>query len=240
MDTSMLEDLGLSKNEVIVFISLLKSGESKAGQVIANTKLQSSAVYNAINSLIERGLISYIKKSQVKYYKAAEPETILDYIDTKKREYEGLLPELRALQKRSAEEGVEFFKSYKGIKTLMFELFKDAKKGDIYRFFSVEDPDEYKIASEKVFRAVKQLRKEKKITSKGIYSEKTRKLVKATSITKKRFFNFPLPPNTHIFKDKVGIINWKGDEPSGILIRSEDISASYNGFFEHMWEKAKE
>ena len=240
MDTSMLEDLGLSKNEISIFISLLKLGESKAGEIITLTKLQSSAVYNAINSLIERGLVSYIKKSQVKYYRAAEPETMLDYIDTKKREYEGMLPELKALQKKSSEEGVEFFKSYKGIKTLMFELLKDSSKGDIYRFFSVEDPEEYKKAVEMVFRAAKQIRKEKKIFSKGLYSGKTRHIVKASSITKKRFLNFSMPPNTHIFRDKVAIIDWKGNEPVGILIHSQDMADSYAKFFEHMWEKAKE
>lgn len=236
----MLEDLGLSKNEVTVFISLLKSGEAKAGEIITSTKLQSSAIYNAINSLIERGLVSYIKKSQIKYYRAAEPETMLDYINTKKREYELMLPELKSLQKRSSEEGVEFFKSYKGVKTLMFELLKDSKKGEIYRFFSIEEPEEYKKAVERVFRAEKQLRVEKKIITKGLFSEKTRKIVRASSVTKKRFLNFPMPPNTCIFRDKLAIVSWKEEEPSGILIHSEDMADSYTRFFEHMWEKAKE
>jgi sugar-specific transcriptional regulator TrmB len=240
MDITILEDLGLSKNEIAVFISLLKSGESKAGEIISSTKLQSSAVYNAINSLIERGLVSYIKKSQIKYYRAAEPEVMLEYINTKKREYEKMLPELKALQSRETGEGVEFFKSYKGIKTLLFELLKDAKKGDIYRFFSIEDSEEYKKAVERVFRSEKQLRLEKKIMSKGIFSEKIRNIVKASSITKKRFLNFPMPPNTSIFRDKVAIVNWKGDEPSGILIHSQEIADSYAKFFEHMWEKARE
>jgi sugar-specific transcriptional regulator TrmB len=240
MDTSVLEDIGLSKNEISVFVKLLELGESKAGEIITKTGLQSSAVYNSINVLIEKGLISYIKKSQVKYYKAAEPETILDYIEKKKSEYLRLLPELKSRQTKNEEESVEFYNSFKGIKTIMSELEKDAKKGDVLRFFSIEDPEEYKIAMDKVFKAEKQLRKEKKLISKGIYHEKTRYMIKASSISKHRFVNFPMPPNTQILGDKVAIISWKGEEPSGILIKSKNIAKSYIDFFEHMWEKARE
>ena len=111
MDTSALEDIGLSSTEIKIFITILQLGETKAGKIIEKSKLQSSSVYNAINSLINRGLVSYIKKGKIKFYKSANPETILDYIDLKKREFLKLLPELKAKQKRIVEEGVEFFKS---------------------------------------------------------------------------------------------------------------------------------
>jgi len=238
MDTSILEGLGLSNLEIKIFVRLLELGESKAGKIIKEVGLQSSSVYNAINSLMKKGLISYIKKGQIKFYKAADPEAILGYIDTKKREYLKILPELKEKQKKAEEEGVEFYKSFRGIKTITFELLKNAKKGDVYRFFSVENIDEYKLATERVFGAEKQLRKEKKIITKGIFHESARELAKRNSITQKRFLNYPMPPNTLIFGDKVAIISWKG-EPSGILISSKDIARTYVEFFEHMWEIAK-
>lgn len=238
MDTSILEDIGLSPTEIKVIIILLELGESKAGKIIEKTKLQSSSVYNAINHLIERGLISYIKKSQIKYYKAANPEAILDYIELKKREFLKLLPELKARQKIQQEEGVEFFKSYKGIKTLMSELLKDARKGDIYRTFSIQYIEQYEKSREKVFKAIKKLMKEKKIIAKGIFHESTRYKPTKTSLMQKRYINFPMPPNTMIINDKVAIISWN-EEPSGILIHSSDIASIYKNFFDHMWKIAK-
>ena len=104
MDTDVLENIGLSQTEVKVFLSLLKSGESKAGGVIKKSGLHSSSVYNAINSLIKKGLVSYVKESQIKYYRAADPEVIFDYIDIKKREYEKILPDLKAYQQQKKEE----------------------------------------------------------------------------------------------------------------------------------------
>jgi HTH-type transcriptional regulator, sugar sensing transcriptional regulator len=238
MDTSALEDIGLSKIEIKIFLVILELGESKAGKIIEKSKLQSSSVYNAVNSLIDRGLVSYIKKSQVKFYKAANPESILNYLDLKKMEFLKLLPELKAKQTEKLEEGVEFYKSYKGVKTAILEVLKNSKKGDIYRTFSVEDPDEYEKSREKVFRAIKQIAKNKKIIMRGIFHEKTRYKPNKSSIIKKKYVDFSLPPNTIILNNKVVIISWK-EEPSGILIHSKDIAKKYAEFFDQIWKIAK-
>jgi sugar-specific transcriptional regulator TrmB len=235
MDSSVLEGIGLSKNEITVFLKMLNVGESKAGHIISKTGLQSSAVYNAINSLISKGLVSYIKKGNVKYYKAANPETIVNYLDNKKEEYLKVLPELQGLVSETIE-NVEFYKSYRGIKTLIAELLNGAKKNNIYRFFSIEDEKEYRLAAEKVYKLQKPIRNQMKIKTKGIYSEKTRKITRGGSITFKRYLSAPLPPNTQMLNNKVAIISWKGEQPSGILIRSKDIYETYVNFFEHMWE----
>lgn len=66
MDITVLEDIGLSKSEVKVFVTILELGESKAGKIIEASNLQSSSVYNSINSLINKGFVSYIKKGQGK------------------------------------------------------------------------------------------------------------------------------------------------------------------------------
>ena len=56
---------------------------------------------------------------------------------------------------------------------------------------------------------------------------------------KKRYFSTPLPPNMSMVKDKVAIISWHEEEPSGILIHSKDIAEKYSEFFDHMWKIAK-
>lgn len=238
MDTSALEDIGLSVTEIKIFITVLELGESKAGKIIEKSNLQSSSVYNAINSLIAKGFVSYIKSSQVKYYKAADPESILDFIELKKREYLKLLPELKARQGQKQTDNVEFFKGYKGISTIMSELLKDAKKDDVYRTIFAEDPDLYKAAREKVFRKTKQLIKEKRIVAKGIFHKDNKIKPTKTSIMRKRYLDMPMPPNTMLINDKVAIISWK-NEPSGILIHSKNMAGIYIKFFEHMWKMAK-
>jgi sugar-specific transcriptional regulator TrmB len=238
MDTSILEEIGLSSTEIKVFMTILSNGESKAGDIIRESGLQSSSVFNSINSLIKKGFVSYIKKSKVKYYKTIEPESILQYIEMKKERYLKLLPELNARRKEAEDEGVEYFKSFKGIRTLMIELLKDAKKGEVYRFFSVEDPDEYKEAREKVFGYTKKMIKEARVKPLGIFHEKNRAPKRKDTIMQKRYVNFPMPPSTSIINNKIAVLSLD-EEPSGILIRSTYLAKKYSDFFDEMWKTAK-
>jgi len=238
MDYSALEGIGLSSTEVKVFVKLLELGESKAGRIIEKSGLQSSSVYNAVNSLISKGLISYIRKSEVKYYRTADPEVIVDYIDMKKRDYLKILPLLKEKQNKKEEEKVEFFKSYGGIKILFLNFLKDSKKGDIYRTFNTEEPEEYEETKLRVFKSLKCLMKQKKLVMRGIFNEENRKKSKKDSIMQKKYLSTPMPPNTSILNDKVAIISWE-EVPSGIIIHSKDIAKKYSDFFEHTWKIAK-
>lgn len=240
MDThNILEDIGLSPTERKIFLVLLELGESKAGRVIEKSGLQSSSTYNAINSLISKGLVSYIKKSEVKYYRAADPEAVLDYLDSKKKEYLKILPSLKNKQNQKSNDQVEFFKSYKGIRILMSKFVKGAKKGDIYRTFAVEDPVAYQKAKDNAFGFLKLLLGERKVSSRGIFHEKTRKKKKKSTTMDKRYVDFPLPPNTLILNNQIAIIDFSEDEPSGILIHSVSLARKYSEFFDSMWKLGK-
>ncbi len=238
MDISALQDIGLSPTEVKVFLALIEIGEAKAGHIIQKSRLQSSSAYNALHGLQDKGLVSYVQKSQVKQYRAAPPEAILEYIDLKKREFLKILPEIKARQARAGAETVEFFHSYKGIKAIFTALMADAKRGDVFRTFAVENPEEYEISRLRVYRGVKQLALERGIVMRGVFHAGTRQKRKKDSLMQKRYVSFPLPPNTVILNGKIALITW-GDEPSGILIHSRANAEKYTAFFEHMWKLGK-
>ena len=169
---------------------------------------------------------------------AAEPKSILDYIESKKGEYLKLLPELEEKQKKTSEEGVEYYKSYKGVKTLMSKMIKEARVGDVYRTFSIDNPESYEIARERVFSQIKPIMKDKKIITKGIFSEKTRYKPTKDSRMQKKYLSFSLPPNTSILGKNIAIVSWE-EEPSGILIHSKEIAKQYADFFDALWKVSK-
>jgi sugar-specific transcriptional regulator TrmB len=238
METKVLEDLGMSQTEIKIFLKLLEGGELKSGKIIELTGLQSSSVFSSVNSMIKKGFVSYIRKNKTKYYRASNPETILRFLELKKEEYLRILPELKERQKSILEEGVEFFKSYKGIKALILELIKDAKKGDILRGFVVEDKENYNLSTQKIYSFIKPIIKEKKITQKLIFPEANRINPKKDTIVEKKYLSYPLPPNTTILNNKIAIISWD-EEPSGILLTSKSLAEKYIAFFDHLWEIAK-
>ena len=46
--------------------------------------LHRSRVYEAINRLTEKGLVSYVIKNNIKFFEATDPERLLSYIEEQK------------------------------------------------------------------------------------------------------------------------------------------------------------
>src|SRR3989344_9322688 len=121
MDTRPLEEIGLTKGEIAVYLSLLEVGSSTVGPIIDKAKVSSSKIYDILERLIDKGLVSYVIKENRKYFKAANPRRILEYLKEKEqnikyqeKNIEQILPSL--LQKQKLIEKKQEINIYEGIK----------------------------------------------------------------------------------------------------------------------------
>lgn len=85
MDTKLLEELGLSKGEIKVYLTLLKLGETTTGKIIEEAQISGGKIYLILDKLIKKGLASFSIKEKTKYFSAASPNRILDYLHEKKK-----------------------------------------------------------------------------------------------------------------------------------------------------------
>lgn len=78
----MKEILGkvLSKNESIIYYDLLESGLSKATTIAKRTKLARNKVYDALNRLESKNLVS-VENSKVKAYAPNNPSKFLNFVE---------------------------------------------------------------------------------------------------------------------------------------------------------------
>ena len=74
----MLEEFGLTETEEKVYLSLVKLGESPASEIIKKTQLHRTTIYDVLERLIEKGLISFVTKNKIKYYLTASPSKFED------------------------------------------------------------------------------------------------------------------------------------------------------------------
>src|SRR3989338_9040289 len=88
MDTKILEHVGLTHNESVVYLTLIKEGTSKSGEILKNSGLNSGKIYEILESLKRKGLVSESMINKVKHYTAALPSQILEYINKQKEELE--------------------------------------------------------------------------------------------------------------------------------------------------------
>ena len=71
MDNQILETLikiGLTDAEAKIYLVLLELGSSQAVHITSKSALHRRTVYDAIERLVEKGLVSYIRENNIKKY----------------------------------------------------------------------------------------------------------------------------------------------------------------------------
>src|SRR3989344_3052406 len=80
----LLEEIGLTKSEIKVYLALLELGSSTTGPIVDKSGASSSKMYEILERLIQKGLAGYVIKSGTKYFEAADPKRLFDYLKEKK------------------------------------------------------------------------------------------------------------------------------------------------------------
>src|SRR3989344_337750 len=70
MNEQLLEDIGLTKGEIKVYLTLLKLRETTTGKIIEEAQISSGKIYEILDKLIKKGLVSYIiKEHEINLFK---------------------------------------------------------------------------------------------------------------------------------------------------------------------------
>lgn len=239
-----LLDLGLTEGEAKVYLALSKLGSSTVGPIVKESSVAYSNVYDILNRLIEKGIVSFIIKNKTKYFQAASPVNLLNYLEKKERELSSqkqtlnkILPELEKLQKIKPQQDAEIFLGKKGLRTAYEKMFAGATEKDEQLFFYLHEK-EYAEESNLFYNSIVDLVKKVKI--RGIVNKKYRKswFAKKAKHLRMKFVDFPIPGNIDILKDMVLIVSWK-PPIIAILIRSKNIADNLKDYFEEIWKLTK-
>lgn len=232
-----LQEFGLNRRESSCYVSLLELGSSKVGDIIRKTEIPSSKIYEILDKLIKRGLVTYVIKNNIKHYQASDPKTLINYIEEKKKRIEQLIPELLLKQKLSKKQSVELFEGQKAIFSLLTNLIADAKQKELYLVFSINEENKTPPAN-LFFKNLALRRKDKKLDVRLLKNGKYYVTEKHTKI-QLRYTPFNLPQGITIFRNTVVILSWIGS-PIAIKIESEIFAQQERDFFLGLWETAKE
>lgn len=247
MEPRLLERIGLTRNESIIYIALLKLGTSKTGEILKASHLNSGKIYEILEGLKVKGLISESIINNVKHFTAAPPLQLLDYLDKKKKGLEkdetlihSMLPDLEKLRTITIKEAKAVtYTGLRGIKTAADEALAGMKPGEVMLGMGItvhKDP-----GFNKFWRQWSKERIERKIHARHIFSEKSSYFseFKLLRHTEARILTGITPVTIDVFgEDKVLILNY--EEPTScILIYDRNTATSFRQFFEQLWKIAK-
>lgn len=236
MDEHILEEIGFTRAEKNLYITLLELGVSTAAPIIEKSELQNSVFYRTIHSLIQKGFVSYTRKGIIKQYQATDPHLLLTYLDERRKRLQSFMPELLAKKIKHEKQEAEVYIGINGVKAMFYSMIECSKIRDEYCFFGGKR-EIYDEAYQKLYAQLDKRRAEKQLCVKGIFDSSLKPKIKNRNIQSK-FVQFPLPGNMGIFNDKVAIVSWS-EKPIGILITSKDIAEQYRNFFNEIWKHAK-
>ena len=242
IDTEIFKELGFTEREIKVYISLLELGLTTTGPLAAKTKLQQSKIYETLEKLIERGLVSYILVSKTKHFQATNPKEILNIIEDKKRRFKMILKELELKQTYSKSKQIAIVhEGFKTFKALFNKIADELKKGDSYWAFAFKN--EYYTPTASLFlRSFHKKLEKKKIEDRLLGHSSMKKSIKKTfegnKNIKLRFSRHNTPLGVIIIKNKVINLVW-GKRPTAIEITSEQIHKQYKEFFNEIWAQSK-
>ena len=170
LKTKILEEIGLTKSEIRVYLALLKLGSSTKKAIVKEAKITPSKLYEITDKLIEKGLVSYVRKNKVMHFSAAPPEQVLDFLDLKKQkiakqsdDFEKLIPQLKSLTKDQEPE-VEVYKGWKGMRTAYQMMLRELKKGEVDYVIGATSGEDVNAAS-RFFESIHRQRRKKGVVA---------------------------------------------------------------------------
>ena len=247
MNTEILEQVGLSKNEIKAYFALLELDQSSATPIVKKAGIPNSKVYPILDKLISKGLVSFVIKNNVKYFQASDPRNLIEIIRTKekqlssqKREIEDIIPQIETRKKMAKEKQEStIYEGLAGVKVAFNELLNSLEGGEEYLAFSLGE----ELGTRQLnlfFTNFHRKRIEKCIKVRIIVKRDIRQMFSAHHLYKGmavKYTGLRLPTGIFIFKNKVMTIVWK-DNPTAFVITSKNNYERYREFFEEMWKMA--
>jgi len=236
-----LHSLGLTSNEIKVYLALLQLGKATVTPLRRSTKLHGSRVYEALHGLSSKGLAKYVVLAKKKQYHPLEPDRLVGVAFQLEQEVRQAIPFLNSIKKKEdVEQTAEIYEGIKGIKSVLDLALEVLKPGETYYILGAP-----KIANEKLegfLLNTHQRRVKKKVKLKIIYHQDAKKFGKIREkmkYTDVRYIGAEQVPSwIEIFGDYVATY-LLSENPLIFVVRNKDVARSYKIFFDIIWKRAK-
>lgn len=235
-----LGKIGLTTNEVKVYLALVDLGTTLAGSVARKAGLHRRQTYDALHRLIGKGLASYTIKTGKKHFRPVDPVKIIEIAKDHEREIEGVLPEiLEKFKKTESRIHAEIYEGTGGLKSVMELILKEKKewftigstgKGPVVLPFYLEQ-----FARKRVKLGIKR----KVLLADTKEGRPYYKVLKKQGLVQVKFLpkEIQRPQTIWIFDDKIAIVLVSADCPVVFLIDKKEIANSYKEYFHLLWKK---
>jgi sugar-specific transcriptional regulator TrmB len=237
-----LKKLGFTLREARIYLACLEIGPSSVQDIAKKARVKRPTAYLAINTLIDKGLMSRYELKRGQNFVAEDPTILQSQLDERESELAGIMPLLNAITNRKTDKpAVRFYESREGLKAIYEDTLKQKKGSEILAYGSIED----------MFKSLPEFLPDY-ITRRVKTGIKVRAILKETSSAKK-FLRagkkemrevrtlaeriFPTKIEINIYENKMAMYSFQNQ--SGLIIEDEEIANTQKAIFEILWKVAR-
>ncbi len=234
----VLKELGLNNKEVSVYVSLLMLGQSPVNIIAKKSKLNRVTTYDILKSLLDKGYVSYVIKSGVKYFEATNPSIFMHNLKEKQSKLRKVLPELKAIKRSIRRKpSIEMYEEIKGLKSIFNDILKENKEtwfigapkmiGKLKFYFPhfIKQKRKQNMFSRVITTDCRSMRKYKRKAPKKYIGM--------------RFINDKINTTKIIYENKIAYLTFKDKNSIGIIIDNKEIAKQEKALFNILWKNSK-
>jgi sugar-specific transcriptional regulator TrmB len=236
----VLEGIGLRKNEIIIYLDLVRNKASSALEISKRTNIHRSNTYDTLRELIKRGFVQESVQDKKTLFQSINPEKIGDYIKQREIDFHAVLPFLKTINvDDNSPESIQIAHGTFALRAAALELLES--KTDVLVYGASKDTVE--AFGEGFLKELHKQRTRKKIFMRHIYSMNAIDRIKFLNKIKYTDAGF-LPQKydttvcTTIYDDTV--LFYIYTKPVTVLkIKNKAVAEAYRNYFELLWKSAK-
>ena len=230
----ILVSLGLMESEIKTYRAAFEYGSLTVIDLAKKTKLSRQAVYVAINSLIDRGLMTSMMQGKKKFFAAEHPKKLLAYAQRKNVEMQNQIEDLERvvpqleLQMGGERPIVRVFEGKEGLKAFIEDMRSSTCK-DSYEITDTEAL--YNVIHREELGSLRSDLKKNSIKIHGIYSGPV-----GQNVVESNRYLLPVDKggfksNVGIYGDKIHLITFEGKMYS-VMLESKPLAKALTILFE--------
>ncbi|PIR86886.1 MAG: hypothetical protein COU11_03465 [Candidatus Harrisonbacteria bacterium CG10_big_fil_rev_8_21_14_0_10_49_15] len=234
-----LTDFGLTKKQAAVYLASLQLGPVSIQAIAKAAKTQRTNLYDAVEELIERGLMAIVPFGKRNHYQAQDPTALKSLLHEKERALKDTLPQFASLYDAGeTKPHIRYYPGLEGYKQAYEDSLTttDKKLIGIFSTQSMWEVIGRQAADDMVTRRIKKCIALRVIRSK--VGEPNR--IYPSSLGDLREMRWApsgmeFPITTYVYDNKVMILSSKR-ETFGLIIESADIAAAHRHYFSALWQ----
>lgn len=239
--------IGLTKQESKTYIALIMLKEAKTGTLCKETGIASSNIYNVLDSLKNKGLVSYKIKNNIKIFIPSQPDVLNELFLEKQKKLENerkniqeLILQIKVIKNEENESNYRYYEGISGIKSMWYEIISmlpNLNNKKIIKVYSCEK-EAYKtiVSFYKEFQKARKKNKFKQRIILPIGEKKVSKLKEFKDIDF-RYIILKNEAEWGVIDNLVFIQYITTKTPRGFLIKDELFAQTFSQTFDQIWKK---